>query len=99
MPKNFDMRGFLGLDDRDFKLLRIKWALINGISLMLEDANIDAAALAAAAGMAERHIELLLRGIVVDDSMESLALLYDAAADLAVQATLELLISAAQSDD
>lgn len=98
MP-SFDMQDFLGLGDRDFKLLRIKWALINGISLMAEDANIDVAALAAAADMDERHVELLLRGIVIDDSMETLALLYDAAADLAVQPTLEMLISAPQSDD
>lgn len=95
----FDMQEFLGLDDRDFKLIKIKWAMINGIALMLEDGTIDAATLAAAADMDERHIEMLLRGIVLDDSLDSLALLYDAAADLAVQPTLEMLISAAQTDD
>lgn len=99
MMPTFDMQDFLGLDDRDFKLLRIKWALINGIALMLEDANVDAAALAAAADMDERHVELLLRGIVIDDSMETLALLYDAAAGLAVQPMLEMLISAPQTDE
>lgn len=95
----FDMQDFLGLDDRDFKLLRIKWSLINGIILMAEDAGIDAAALAAAAAMDERHIELLLRGIVIDDSLDSLVLLYDAAADIAVRPTLEMLISDPQTDD
>lgn len=93
MP-SFDMQEFLGLNDRDFKLLRIKWALINGIILMAEDAGIDAAALAEAADMEERNFELLLRGIVIDHSLDSLALLYDAAADLAVQPTIEMLLSA-----
>lgn len=98
MPR-FDMQEFLDLSDRDFKLLRIKWSLINGIILMAEDAGIDAAALAAVAAMDERHVEQLFRGIVLDATMESLALLYDAAADLAVRPTLEMLISAPQSDD
>lgn len=66
---------------------------------MAEDVGIDAGALAAVAAMDERHVELLLRGIVLDDSIESLALLYDAAAGLAVQPTLEMLISAPQTDD
>lgn len=95
----FDMQDFLGLSDRDFKLIRIKWALVNGINLMVEDANIDAAALAAEGSMDERHVELFLRGIVRDVSLDSLALLYDAAADIAVQPTLEMLISASQKDE
>ena len=98
MP-TFDMQKFLRLSDRDFKLIRIKWALINGINLMLEDASLDGAALAKAADMDERHLEQWLRGIVRDVSLDSLALLYDAAADLAVQPTLEMLISAPQSND
>lgn len=88
----FGMQEFLGLSDRGYQMMRTKWAMIGDISLMLEDADIDIAALAEAAGENPEMVERWLRGMVRDASLDTLATLYDAAAEIAGWPSLEWII-------
>lgn len=92
MPGRFDMQDFLGLPDREYRLLRAKWAVIHNINAMLEDGKFDVGDLAHAVDMDEKHLDSWLRGIVRDVSLDSLAALYDVAAEKSGWPTLETLI-------
>jgi hypothetical protein len=91
-----DMQEFLGLDDREYRLIRLKWTIIREIGLMLEDARISEAQLAEAGGFDREQVSRWLRGIVSHATLDHLALLHDAAAELAEMPTLELILRSSE---
>ena len=96
--QTFDMQEFLGLSDRDWALMKTKWALIGDINLMLEDVDADAADLAEATGEDAVAVDRWLRGMVRDVSLDVLSVLYDAAAARAGWPSLELVIRTNSED-
>ncbi len=96
--QTFDMLEFLGLSAREYMLMRTKWALIHDITWMLEDANFDAATLAADIEEDPATVERWLRGIVRHATMDQLTVLYSAAADRAGWPDLEWIIRGRPED-
>ena len=90
--ETFDMQAAMGLSDRDYKLMRLKWALVRDINLMLEDAQMNEAALAETAGEDAAQVHRWLRGMVRDVTLDTLAVLYDTAAEKAQWPSLEWII-------
>lgn len=88
----FDMQAALGLSDREWVLMRTKWVVVSDIRRMLEDAGIDAVALAGAAGEDAVQVERWLRGVVRHVSLDTLTVLYAAAAEKAEWPDLEWVI-------
>ena len=89
---SFGMQEFLGVDDREYKLMRLKWAFIHEAATMLEDARISEGQLAEAAGFDADQVSRWLRGIVSHSTLDQLALLHDAAAELAEHPPLEMIV-------